>query len=141
MLKKLVLLAAMALLNSSSAVAAAGGCHAISGTYAQQFVPCAVPAIACVDATLAGDLHGVSHTAITTFDPITGAFTGNVTIVRDNGSTITATIEGVNGSGVGFETITGGTRQFVGATGAIVATGTSVGTYAGQICLRGDGKS
>jgi hypothetical protein len=143
MLKKFVLLAATALLNSSSALAAAGGCHDISGTYVQQFVTCAVPAIACVDATLTGDLQGVSHTVVTTFDPTTGAFTGDVTIVRDNGSTLTSTIEG-SGNGVGFETITGGTRQYLGATGTIVATDTTahfVGVYSGQICLLGDGKS
>lgn len=141
MLKKLVLLAAVALFNSSSAIAAAGGCHDISGAYVQQFVPCAVPALACVDAILTGDLQGVSHTAITTFDPITKVFTGDVTIVRDNGSTITSSIQGVSGSGVGVETITGGNRQYVGATGTIVATGTSVGTYAGRICLLGDDES
>lgn len=63
-----------------------------------------------------------------------------MTIVRDNGSIITSIIEGVSGSGIGFETITGGTRQFIGATGFIVATGQFVGNYAGQYCLAGDGQ-
>jgi hypothetical protein len=139
MLKRLVLLAAVALINSSSAIAAAGGCHDISGGYVQEFVPCAGAGLACVDADLTGDLHGVSHTVITTFDPITRAFTGDVTIVRDNGSVITATIEGIGGSNVGYETITGGNRQYAGATGTIVATGTNVGTYAGRICLARNG--
>ena len=141
MLKKLVLLAAVALFNSSSAIAAAGGCHDISGGYVQQFVPCTGTGLACVHATLTGDLHGVSDTVVTTFDPVTRAFTGNVTTVRDNGAVITATIEGIGGSNIGFETITGGTRQYAGATGTIVATGTTVGTYAGRICLSGDDES
>lgn len=137
---KLAALVAVVLLNSSSALAAAGGCQSVSGGYVQAFVPCTVPAVACVDATLTGDLAGVSHTVITTFDPVTQAFTGDVTIVRDNGSIITSIIEGVSGSGIGFETITGGTRQFIGATGFIVATGQFVGNYAGQYCLAGDGQ-
>ncbi len=137
---KLAALVVVVLLNASSAVAATTACHNISGGYVQEFVPCNVPAVACVDATLTGDLVGVSHTVITTFDPTTQAFTGDVTIVRNNGSILTATIKGVSGSGVGFETITGGTRQFVGATGFIVATDIVhfVGNYAGQYCLAGD---
>jgi len=134
-------LLAVTLINSSAALAAAGGCHAFSGSYVQQAVPC-LPAIVCVDATITGDWQGVSHTVVTAYDPITNTYTGQVTITRDNGSVITATIEGVAGSGVGVETITGGTRQFVGATGTIVATGSpSVGTYSGQYCLPEDSGS
>jgi len=142
MRKELVLFAvgAIALVNASSVVAAAGGCHDVSGTYVQQFAPCHVPALACVDATLTGDLQGVSHTAVTGFDPATRVFTGDVTIVRDNGSIITSTITGVAAGDRGVETITGGNRQYAHATGTIVATGTSVGTYSGVICL-GDGQS
>jgi hypothetical protein len=132
---KLAAVAAIALVNSSAALGAAGGCHSFSGSYVQEFVPCAVPALACVDATLSGDLPGVSHTVITGFDPATRILTGDVTIVRKNGSIITATIETVRGSGLATEQITGGTRQFSGAGGFVVATGTSTGTYAGQYCL------
>jgi hypothetical protein len=94
----------------------------------QQFVPCAVPALACVDSTFAGDLAGVSHTVITAYDPATNMYAGSVTIIRDNGSIITSTIRGVPMSGVGTETITGGNRQFARATGTIVSTGGFVGT-------------
>lgn len=135
---KFAAIAAIALLNSSAALAAAGGCHSISGTYVQEFVPCQVPALVCVDATLTGDLAGVSHTVITGFDPVTQLVTGNVTTVRTNGSILTATIETVRLSGVGNQQITGGTRQFAGATGFIVSMGTNTGIYFGQYCLGGD---
>jgi hypothetical protein len=135
---KLAAIAAIALVNSSAALAAAGGCHSISGGYVQAFVPCEVPALVCVDATLTGDLAGVSHTVITGFDPATQVVTGNVTTVRENGSIVTATLETIRGSGVANEQITGGTRQFAHATGFIVATGTNTGIYSGQYCLGGD---
>jgi hypothetical protein len=134
-------LLATALIGPSTALAASGGCHSFSGSYVQQSVPCP-PALVCVDSTITGDWQGVSHTAVTTYDPITNIYTGQVTTTRVNGSVITATIEGVAGSGVGVETITGGTRQFVGATGTIVATGSpTVGTYSGQYCLPEDSGS
>src|SRR6476646_2921841 len=144
MVKKIVVLATLALFNSSTAMAAVGGCHAFSGTFVNQVVPCADPtAIVCVDATGSGNLDiSISHTVITSFDPVTQIAAGNVTLVRNNGSIVTATIETVAGSGVGVETFTGGTRQFVGVTGGLVATanvpGSGVGTYAGQYCLAGD---
>ena len=133
-------LLATALIGPSTALAASGGCHAFSGSYVQQAVPCP-PALVCVDATITGDWQGVSHTAVTSYDPITNTYSGQVTITRDNGSVITASIEGVVGSGVGVETITGGTRQFVEATGTIVATGDLTGTYSGQYCLPEDSGS
>ena len=139
MLRKLVMFAVVALISSSSAVAADGGCHSVSGTFVQQFVPCDVPAIACVDATGTGDLLGFSHTVITGFDPATQTYTGLVTITRDNGSVITATIATVKGSGLGVETITGGTRQFAHATGSIIASGSFSGNYTGQYCLSNNG--
>src|ERR1700750_2581867 len=141
MRKELALSAAVAaaLVNASSVIAAAGGCHDISGTYEQQFVPCDVPALVCVEATLTGDLRGVSRTAVTGFDPVTRVFTGYVTTVRDNGSILTSNIEGVSGANLGFQTITGGNLQFAHATGTIVSVGTSVGTYSGEVCL-GDGR-
>ena len=126
--------AVLALSTASAAFADAGGCHQLSGTYVQEFVPCDVPALACVDSTTTGDL-AFSHTVITGFDPATQILTGTVTLSRDNGSIITATIETVRRSGVAVETITGGTRQFAHATGTIVAAGGFVGTYSGQYCL------
>lgn len=140
MLKRIVLLATIALFNSSTAVAAVGGCHTFTGTYINQFVPCTDPtALACVDATATGNLDlSISHVVITGFDPVTQIATGNVTLIRNNGSIITGTIETVVGSGVGVETFTGGTRQFAGVTGTLVSTGGLTGTIAGQYCLAGD---
>jgi hypothetical protein len=137
MLEKVAGLAVLVLLNSSTAFAAAGGCHAISGSYVQSFVPCATPAIACVHAETTGDLAGISDTTITAFDPVTHTFSGGVRIVRDNGAVITATIEKVRENNFGTETFTGGTRQYAHATGTLVATGGSTGTYSGEICLGG----
>jgi hypothetical protein len=133
----LAALGAVLVLGVSSAFAAPGGCHTVAGGYNQNYVyPCS--GIACVDATLTGDLSGVSHTIITGYDAATNTYTGKVTIVRDTGSILTAILKTVSGSGVGTETITGGTRQYTGATGFIVATDTVpfyVGTYKGVYCV------
>ena len=71
MLTKILALTALALVTSSSALAAAGGCHAISGTHVNHNVPCTVPAIVCVESQVTGDFAGVSTTVVTTFDPVT----------------------------------------------------------------------
>jgi len=140
MLTKILALAAFALVTSSSALAAAGGCHAISGTYVNHSIPCIVPALACVESQVAGDLAGVSTTVITAFDPVTRIFSGTTTNVLDNGAVLTTTIVGSAGHSV--ETMTGGTRQFAHATGTIVVTdgvNPGVGTYTGEYCLGNGG--
>lgn len=138
MLTKILTLTALALLTSSSALAAAGGCHAISGTYINHNVPCTVPALACVETQVTGDLAGSSTTVITTFNPFTQTFSGTTTNVLNNGAVIINMIVGtlVNGVGHSVSTITGGTRQFAHATGVTVTDSVNgVGTYAGEYCL------
>ena len=85
MLIKVLALTAFALLTSSSALAAAGGCHAISGTYQNQNVPCVPQAIACVESQVTGDLGGTSLTLITGLDLATQVFTGTATNVSQTG--------------------------------------------------------
>jgi hypothetical protein len=142
MLKQLLALAGVALLQAPAALAAAGGCHAISGSYVNHNVPCTVRALACVVSDVTGDFAGTSTTIITGFSRATGIYTGTVTNVLENGAIVTTTIEGstVNGVGQSFETITGGTRQFAHATGTIAVGGVNgVGTYTGEYCLGNGG--
>ena len=136
MLRKLFALTAFALLTSSSAMAAAGGCHTVAGTYVNQNVPCTVPALACVESQVTGDLAGVHTIIITGFDPVTQIFSGTTTAVLENGAVITGTIVGTFATG-SVTTITGGTRQFARATGTIVTDG--AGTYTGEYCLGNSG--
>jgi hypothetical protein len=143
MLTKILALAALALMTSSSALAAAAGCHAISGTYVSHNVPCVVPAIVCVESQTTGDLAGVSTTVVTTFDPATNTFSGTTTNVLDNGAILESTIVGttLNGVGHSVETITGGTRQFAHATGTILTGSVDrVGSYTGEYCLGNGGE-
>lgn len=139
MLKKILALTALSLLTSSQALAATGGCHAVSGTYTNRNVPCTVPALACVESLVTGDLAGVSSIVITTFNPATQTFGGTTTGVSERtGAVITSTIVGTL-SGGSVQTFTGGTRQFAHATGTVVTDG--AGTYAGQYCLGNGGKN
>lgn len=136
MLTKILAATAFALLTSSSALAAAGGCHAISGTYVNQNVPCTVPALACVESQLAGDHEGTSLTVITGFDPATQVFTGTITTILTNGAELEGTITGTLATG-SVTTGTGGTRQYAHATGTTVTDG--AGNYTGEYCL-GNGR-
>jgi hypothetical protein len=140
MLKKTLAVTALALLTSPSALAAAGGCHAIVGTHTNQNVPCVVPALACVESQTTGTFAGTALTVITGFDPTTGIFTGTTTNFLTNGAIIENTIVGTGAGSV--ITITGGTRQFAHATGGSVTTApttTAPGTSTGEYCL-GNGK-
>jgi hypothetical protein len=139
-LTKILALTGFALLTSSSAIAAAGGCHAISGTYQNQNVPCVPPAIACVESQVTGDHAGTSLTRITGFDPATGVFTGTVTAFLINGAVLESTITGTLAAG-SVITFTGGTRQYAHVTGTSRTTPAvgGAGTYAGEYCL-GDGR-
>ena len=142
MLIKVLALTAFALLTSSSALAAAGGCHAISGTYQNQNVPCVPPAIACVESQVTGDLGGTSLTLITGFDPATQVFTGTATNFLTNGAVLESTITGTLAAGSVF-TVTGGTRQYAHATGTWRTTPAvgGAGTYSGEYCLGNGGDS
>ena len=140
MLTKLLALTGFALVTSSSALAAPGGCHANSGTYVNRNIPCPVPALACVESQVTGDLEGTSLTVITGFDPATQVFTGTITNVLTNGAVIEETIEGTLATG-SVITITGGTRQYAHATGSWRTTPGPTGTYAGEYCLGKGGKS
>ena len=136
MLTKILAVTALALLTSSSALAAAGGCHAIVGTHTNQNVPCVVPALACVESQVTGTFAGTALTVITGFDPATGVFTGTTTSFLINGAVVESTIVGTGAGSV--LTIIGGTRQFAHATGGWVTTAptaTTPGTSTGQYCL------
>ena len=109
MLRKLLVLIPVALATAPSALAAAGGCHAISGTYVNHNVACPVVALSCVETDIAGDLAGTSFTTVTGFDPATHTFYGTVVTTLENGAVTSNTIVG---------TIVGG-----------------VGTYSGVYCL------
>ena len=80
-------------------------------------------------------------TVITTFDTLTGNYTGYRTNYLANGAVIEASVVGWFGGGFGnsVATITGGTRQYAHATGSVYAeSGPDDGTYSGEYCL-GDG--
>ncbi len=134
MLNKIAVFMGMALFTSSSAFAAAGGCHAVSGTYVNRNIPCPVPALACVESQVTGDLEGTGLTLITGFDPATQVFTGTTTSLLTNGAVIEETFVGTIAGG-SLLTVTGGNRQFAHATGSWRTSGGPIGTYAGQYCL------
>ena len=143
MLRKILAVTAFALLTSSSALAASGGCHAVSGTSVTSIVPCSVPALACRESVLTGDHAGTALTVITTFDFLTGNYTGYRTNYLANGGTIQASVVGWFGGGFGNSTatITGGTRQYARATGTVFAeSGPDDGTYWGEYCLGNGGE-
>ena len=141
MLIKVLALTAFALLTSSSALAAADGCHAIAGTHVNRSVPCPVPAVGCVEATLTGltgHFEGTSLTVITRFDPVAQIYSGTTTFFLTNGAVVEGTIVGWMGAVITF---TGGTRQFAHATGTLVTTPPvgANGTHAGEYCLGNGG--
>src|SRR3954447_2056600 len=119
MLRKLLALVPMALATAPSALAAAGGCHTISGTYVNHTVPCPVVALSCVETDVSGDSAGTNFTTITAFDPATHTFYGTVVATLENGAVISNTIVGtlVGGVGDSVQTLVGGTRQYAHATG------------------------
>ena len=134
LLKKILALMAFALVTSSSALAAEGGCHTIAGTHVNRSVPCPVPAVGCVESQVTGDFEGTSLTVITYFDPAAQIYSGTWTTVLTNGAVVEGTIVGWMGSVITF---TGGTRQFAHATGTLVTTPPvgADGTYTGENCL------
>ncbi|HEY3541789.1 MAG TPA: hypothetical protein VGK79_04525 [Gaiellaceae bacterium] len=143
MLKTLFAIAGLTLVGAPSALPAAGGCHAVSGTYVNHNITCTVPAIACVQSQLTGDFAGSSTSIVTSFDPATQSYTAVVTNTLDDGAEFTGALSGqiTDGLGHSVETIIDGTREFAHATGTIFVADTTargVGTYTGEFCL-GDG--
>ena len=140
MLMRLAVLAALMLVSASSAFAAEGGCHVVSGTYVNQTVPCPVPALSCAESTsTVGGGWGWDGTAlfiITGFNPATQVFTGTGTSTLANGAVFTSTISGTL-TGGSVQTLTGGTRQFARATGSVVTDG--AGNFVAEYCFSNAG--
>jgi hypothetical protein len=142
---RLVWIAALglaALVDPVPARGAAGGCHAVSGTFVAVSPP-ACPSFLCTHGRLSGGLEGTYDFVATGVTP-EGAVTGNSTITLDNGAVIRGNDNSIlnpDGSFVTTVRIVGGTRQYAHATGALVAPGHftagggTEGTYSGTICL------
>lgn len=138
MLRKLPALVIVALATAPSALAAAGGCHDVSGTYVNHNVRCPVVALSCVVTDIAGDLAGTSFTTITSYVSSTHVYTGTVVTTLDNGAVTSNTIVGTLFGPVGdsVQTLVGGSRQFAHATGTIHShSDGGVGVYDGVYCL------
>jgi hypothetical protein len=138
MVRKMLALTAIALIATPAALAAKGGCHTISGTSVTSIVPCPVPALACRESVLTGDSAGTTLTVITTFDFLTGNYTGYRIGYLDNGAVTESSVVGwfAGGFGNSTATITGGTRQYAHATGSVFAeSGPDDGTYSGEVCF------
>ena len=134
-----------ALVFVGPAAAAAGGCHAVSGTFVASTPPiCA--SFFCTEGQLSGDLSGTYSFVAYGVSP-NGDLLGHSTITLTNGAVITSNDEsqlfGPPAPGNHFVTtvgFTGGTRQFAHATGGLTAPGTftstgTAGTYSGEYCL------
>ena len=138
MVRKMLALTAMALVVTPAAVAAEGGCHEVSGTSVTTIVPCTVPALACRLSVLTGDSAGTALTVITTFDVLTGNYTGYRIGYLANGAVTESSVVGwfAGGFGTSTATITGGTRQYAHATGTVFSeSGPGDGTYWGEVCF------
>lgn len=127
-----------------SSAAAAKECKPVSGTFEATTVACAGPF--CTAGSLTGGLRASYFFAMTSASQVGQilSFTGASTITQTFGGAKlygadTGWIDFANGT---FETtvnILGGTKQYDGATGQLVASGNltptgTAGTYAGQIC-------
>ena len=132
---------ALALCGSSAAFGAAGGCHSYSGDFtAVTLSEC--PSFLCTRGTLTGDLAGTYDFVAVAIAP-DGGLIGRSTITLENGAVIRGDDQSVinaDGTFVTTVNVTGGTRQFRHAKGALVAAGLftpagSEGAYSGVICL------
>ena len=145
-MKRSVLALALAGALVWSAAAAAKECKPVSGTFAAEQVVCAG---FCTAGTLSGDLtasYSFAMTSSSGFPLLT--FTGASTIVREHGGAeLYGSDTGWIDFGTGtFETtvnIVGGTKQYDGASGQLVATGNltptgTAGTYTGELCKHSD---
>jgi len=131
-----------------SSAAAAKECKPVSGTFEATTVACAAPF--CTAGSLTGGLTASYFFAISSASqegPIL-SFTGASTITQTFGG---AELYGADSGWIDFATgtfettvnIVGGTKQYDGATGQLVATGTltptgTTGTYTGEICKHVD---
>ncbi len=135
-------------------VAAAKDCKPISGAFVADSLTgpaCASPVGFCTHGTLTGDLRA-SYDFVqlsTVFQPpALLTFTGASTIVRTHGGATlygsdTGSIDLAAGTFTTVVQIVGGTKQYEGAAGQIVATGNltptgTAGTYTGEICKHAD---
>ena len=94
----------------------------------------------CHESIITGHSAGTALTVITTFDPLTGNYTGYRTGYLANGAVTESSVVGWAGGGFGNSTatITGGTRQYAHATGTVFAESRAsdgTGTYWGEYCL------
>ena len=134
--------AIVALVHPAPARPAAGGCHAVSGSFTAVSPP-DCPSFLCTHGRLTGDLQATYDFMASGVTP-EGAVSGHSTITLDNGAVIRGNDTSVlnpDGTFVTTVVIAGGTRQYAHATGALVAPGAftanggTEGTYSGTICL------
>jgi hypothetical protein len=149
MRKGFTLVAAAVAALALAGVAAAKECKPVSGTFSavNVFPPeCTSPVGFCTRGTLTGDLdagYEFSQTAATVAFPFV-TFTGASTITRTHGGaqlfgSDLGTINLVDQTFTTIVNVVGGTKQYEGASGQIVATGNltatgTEGTYTGVIC-------
>ncbi len=145
---KLIAVAFAALAFVGPASGAAGGCHAVEGTFvavALQPFSADCPSFFCTAGTLYGDLAG-SYFFEAYGVSATGDLLGHSTITLTNGAVIHGDdTSHLNADGTFVTTVNfvGGTRQFAQVSGGLVApghftaTGTE-GTYSGGYCLGAD---
>ena len=147
-MKRTVLAVALAAALVWSATAAAKECKPVSGTFEATIVPC--PAPLCTAGTLTGGLtssYAFTMTSASQVGPVL-TFTGASTITNTFGG---AQLFGADTGWINFATgqfettvnIVGGTKQYDGGSGQLVATGNltptgTAGTYAGALCKHAD---
>jgi hypothetical protein len=147
-MKRTVLAVALAAALVWSATATAKECKPVSGTFEATIVPC--PAPLCTAGALTGGLtssYAFTMTSAVQEGPVL-TFTGGSTITNTFGD---AQLFGADTGWINFATgqfqttvnIVGGTKQYDGASGQLVATGNltptgTAGTYTGEICKHSD---
>ena len=153
-MKGLIVIAAICLATvPARVVQAQGGCKSFSGEFtAVAPAVCTSPFHICTHGTLTGGFPSTYDFTVDTLvqiSPNQSAYTGHSTItVLHGGAQLSGSDSGVltflpdgTASFVTTVDVVGGTRQYAGATGQIVApgiltlaTGATVGTYSGTIC-------
>jgi hypothetical protein len=147
-MRRIILAVVLATSLVWSAAAAAKECKPVSGTFEATIVAC--PAPFCTAGSLTGGLtasYSFVMTSATQEGPILN-FTGASTISQTFGdaelySADTGWINFANGTFQTTVNIVGGTKQYEGAAGQLVATGNltatgTAGTYTGEICKHAD---
>jgi hypothetical protein len=143
------------LLAAVAGVAAArDGCKQVSGPFHASPVECTAGGVLCTHGELSGRLSATYDFAMHAppqpdpNDPTRLVFTGRSVIRTRGGARLFGTDRGLiqvqSMTFVTTVTITGGTRQYAGASGQIVASGTldergnTLGSYTGTICKAAD---